>query len=315
MRLVVDRPEGGAVAQCPTGLADRRHTAATYHLRMDQSVGTRDPDAEHRVRAQYNIVEHGRSDASAIVFAHGFGCDQNMWRYVWPAFAASHRVILFDHLGFGQSDAAAHDSDRHADLYGYADDVIDICQALGLREVVFVGHSVSAMIGLLASQRDRERFSRLVLICPSPSFIDDGDYVGGFSRSDIAELLESLDSNVLGWSANMAPVIMGNPDRPELAEELAASICRADPTIARQFARTTFLSDHRTDLAQATTATLILQCSDDALAPVSVGTYVHDHLPDSTLVVLDAEGHCPNLSEPTATVAAIERFLEIPRGR
>jgi sigma-B regulation protein RsbQ len=284
-------------------------------LPMDQSDHIPDRDAERRVRASYNIVEHGRLDAAAILFAHGFGCDQNMWRYVWPAFAASHRVVLFDHVGFGHSDGAAHDPDRHADLYGYADDVIDICQALGLRDVVFVGHSVSAMIGVLASHRDPERFARLVLICPSPSFIDDGDYVGGFSRSDIAELLESLDSNVLGWSANMAPVIMGNADRPELAEELAASICQADPTIARQFARTTFLSDHRTDLAQTTTASLVLQCSHDALAPVSVGTYVHQQLPDSTLVVLDAEGHCPNLSEPAATVAAIERFLGTSRGR
>jgi sigma-B regulation protein RsbQ len=283
-------------------------------LPMDHPVHSPDLDVEQRVRARYNIVEHGRSDAPAMVFAHGFGCDQNMWRYVWPAFAGSHRVVLFDHIGFGQSDAAAHDPDRHADLRGYADDVIDVCQALGLRETVFVGHSVSAMIGVLASQRDPGGFARLVLICPSPSFIDDGDYVGGFSRSDIAELLESLDSNVLGWSANMAPVIMGNPDRPELAEELAASICQADPTIARQFARTTFLSDHRTDLAQTNTASLVLQCSDDALAPVSVGTYVHQQLPDSTLVVLNADGHCPNLSEPTATVAAIQRFLETPRG-
>jgi sigma-B regulation protein RsbQ len=272
-------------------------------------------DLSRLVRARHNIVEHGNPDAPAMLFAHGFGCDQNMWRYVWPSFAATHRVLLFDHIGFGQSDAAAHDPDRHVDLRGYADDVLDICRTLGLREAVFVGHSVSAMIGVLASQRDPGRFSRLVLICPSPSFIDDGPYVGGFSRSDIDELLESLDSNVSGWSATMAPVIMGNPDRPELAEELAAGICRADPTIARQFARTTFLSDHRADLAQTTTASLILQCSHDALAPVSVGAYVHRHLPDSTLVVLDADGHCPNLSEPTATVAAIERFLGTFDGR
>jgi sigma-B regulation protein RsbQ len=272
-------------------------------------------DVARRVRARHNIVEHGNPEAPAILFAHGFGCDQNMWRYVWPSFAATYRVLLFDHIGFGESDATAHDPDRHADLRGYADDVLDICQALGLHEAVFVGHSVSAMIGVLASQREPAQFSRLVLICPSPSFIDDGPYVGGFSRSDIDELLESLDSNVLGWSATMAPVIMGNPDRPELAEELAAGICRADPTIARQFARTTFLSDHRADLDKTTTASLILQCSHDALAPVSVGTYVHRHLPDSTLVVLDADGHCPNLSEPAATVAAIERFLGTSRGR
>jgi sigma-B regulation protein RsbQ len=277
---------------------------------MDMSTRASHLGMAGRARARNNVVEHGRTDGPPIVFAHGFGCDQTMWRHVWPAFATSHRVILFDHIGFGRSDARADDPERHSSLYGYADDVIDICSELKLMEVVFVGHSVSAMIGALASQREPARFSRLVMVCPSPSFIDDGEYVGGFSRPDIDELLQALDDNVLGWSATMAPVIMGNPDRPELADELAASICRANPTIARRFARTTFLADHRGDLPLTATTTLVIQCSDDALAPVDVGRYVHRHLPSSQMVLLDAEGHCPNLSEPTATVAAIERFLE-----
>jgi sigma-B regulation protein RsbQ len=281
---------------------------------MDHAGPTQQTPRDQPVRARHNVVEHGNPAAPAMLFAHGFGCDQDMWRFVWPAFAATHRVVLFDHLGFGRSDRREYDPSRHRDLQGYADDVLDICASLGLREAVFVGHSVSAMIGILASQRDPSRFSQLVLVCPSPSFLNDGQYRGGFSRADIDELLESLDSNVLGWSTTMAPVIMGNPDRPQLSEELAASICRADPGIARQFARITFLADHRADLAQTTTPSLILQCARDALAPVSVGEYVHRHIPNSALVVVDADGHCPNLSEPAATVAAIQQYLDASRG-
>jgi sigma-B regulation protein RsbQ len=262
-----------------------------------------------RLRARHNIVERGVPDGPVIVLAHGFGCDQGMWRDVWPAFAATHRVITFDHIGFGLSDPTAHDPARHRDLWGYAEDVLEICRVLDLSQIVFVGHSVSAMIGILASQRQPRRFGRLVLICPSPSFIDDGDFHGGFSRADIEELIEALDSNYLSWSSTMAPVIMGNADRPELARELEASFCRADPAIARQFARATFLADHRADLAATTTPSLIVQCSHDALAPVSVGRYMQRHLPLSELVVLEAEGHCPNVSEPAATVAVMQRFL------
>jgi sigma-B regulation protein RsbQ len=256
-----------------------------------------------------NVVLHGPQDGRPIVFAHGFGCDQKMWRYVWPAFADDHRVVLFDHVGAGDSDAAAFDRRRYASLQGYADDVIEICHELALEDVVFVGHSVSAMIGVLAAQAEPGRFERLVLIGPSPRYVDDDDYVGGFTRQDIDGLLESMDSNFVGWSSAMAPVIMGNPDRPELGEELTESFCRADPEIARHFARVTFLSDNRADLQRVETPSLILQCSHDAIAPEVVGDYVHRALRNSRLVLLEATGHCPNLSAPAETVAAIRAFL------
>jgi sigma-B regulation protein RsbQ len=258
---------------------------------------------------RHNVHVHGAPDGPPIVFAHGFGCDQNMWRYVWPAFAYDHRVVLFDHLGTGGSDARAYDPSRHASLDSYAEDVLDIVAELDLRDVIFVGHSVSAMIGVLAVAAQPERFDRLVLVSPSPRFIDDEGYVGGFARADIEELLESMDSNYLGWSSTIAPVIMGNPDRPELGEELTGSFCAADPDIARRFARVTFLSDNRADLPKVPVPALVLQCSDDAIAPVSVGTYVAERLPQGELVVLPATGHCPNLSAPRETVAAIQEFL------
>ena len=262
------------------------------------------------VRGRNNVHESGRADGQPIVFAHGFGCDQNMWRYVAPRFEADHRVVLFDHVGHGGSDLAAYDAERYSSLHGYARDVNELCEALDLRDVVLVGHSVSAMIGLLAvREADPGRFAKLVMVGPSPRYIDDEGYVGGFSRADIEELLESLDSNYLGWSSAMAPVIMGNPDRPELGEELTASFCRTDPEIARQFAQVTFLSDNRADLSSVDIPTLVLQCSQDAIAPVEVGRYVHESIPGSTLVVLDAIGHCPNLSAPEATSEAISDFV------
>jgi sigma-B regulation protein RsbQ len=244
-----------------------------------------------------------------MLFAHGFGCDQNMWRHVWPAFAEDHRVVLFDHVGMGNADPSAYDRARHASLDGYADDVLEICEELALRDAVLVGHSVSAMIGVLAVAREPERFDRLVLVSPSPCFIDNGDYVGGFTRGDIEELLDSMDSNYLGWSSTIAPVIMGNPQRPELGEELVDSFCRADPEIARRFARVTFLSDNREDLARVPVRSLVLQCSDDAIAPVSVGEYVAEQLPRGELTLLSATGHCPNLSAPAETIEAIQQFL------
>jgi sigma-B regulation protein RsbQ len=245
-----------------------------------------------------------------MVFAHGFGCDQNMWRYVWPEFVADHRIVLFDHIGNGGADVSAFDRSRYATLHGYADDVLDICRELDLDDVIFVGHSVSAMIGVLAAAAEPERFATLVLIGPSPRYIDDDDYVGGFSREDINGLLESLDSNYLGWSSEMAPVIMGNADRPELGEELTNSFCRADPEIASHFAKVTFLSDNRVDLARVHTPSLVLQCSNDAIAPESVGRYVSNELPNGRMMMLEASGHCPNLSAPAETVAAIRSFLE-----
>jgi sigma-B regulation protein RsbQ len=244
-----------------------------------------------------------------MLFAHGFGCDQNMWRLVTPAFEDQYRVVLFDYLGHGQSDRSAYDRSRYTSLEQYADDVLEICSELDLRDIVFVGHSVSAVIGVLAAAKAPERFGRLVLIGPSPCYINTGDYVGGFTRSQVDELLDFLDSNHLGWSSAMAPVIMGNPDRPELGEELTNSFCRTDPDIAKQFARVTFLSDNRNDLVPLGIRSLILQCRHDVIAPLCVGEFVHRRLPGSELVVLDVAGHCPHLSAPKETVAAIQDFL------
>jgi len=262
------------------------------------------------VARRHHVTVHGPDGAQPIVFAHGFGCDQNMWRHVAPRFADRYRVVLFDLLGMGQSDVSAYDPRRYRTLDGHAADILELCAALDLTDVVFVGHSVSSMIGVLASIAEPDRFSGLVLVAPSPRYLDDVDYVGGFSLGDIEEMLESLESNYLGWSGTMAPVIMGRPDRPELGDELAGSFCRTDPAVARQFARVTFLSDNRADLGRVTTPSLVLQCRSDVIAPMQVGQYVADHLPGAALTVLDAKGHCPNLSEPDQTSAAIEAFLK-----
>ncbi|MDQ1384831.1 MAG: sigma-B regulation protein RsbQ [Actinomycetota bacterium] len=258
---------------------------------------------------RYNVNVTGRADGQPMVFAHGFGCDQNMWRYVAPRFEKNFRVVLFDYIGAGGSDLGAYDPERYASLDAYASDVLEICRSLDLQNVVFVGHSVSAMIGALAAIREPERFAKLVFLGPSPRYINDETYTGGFGEEDIHELLDSLDSNYLGWSRAMAPVIMGNPDRPELGEELTESFCRTDPEIARRFARTTFLSDNRADLPRVTTPTLVVQCSNDAIAPVAVGEYVRDALPDSRFVLLPVTGHCPNLSAPDQTADAIAAFV------
>jgi sigma-B regulation protein RsbQ len=258
---------------------------------------------------RHNVKVSGRPDGQPMVFAHGFGCDQNMWRYVAPRFEDRFRVVLFDQIGSGGSDPSAYDPNRYTSLAAYADDLLQICRDLALEDVVFVGHSVSAMIGVLASIAEPERFAKLVLVGPSPRYLDDDGYSGGFRDEDIAELLASLESNYLGWSSAMAPVIMGNADRPELGEELTESFCRADPTVAAQFARVTFLSDNRADLVKVATPTLVLQCTNDAIAPVAVGEYVRDAIPGSSMVLLDATGHCPNLSAPDATASAIAAFL------
>jgi len=232
-----------------------------------------------------------------------------MWRFVASAFEDRYRTVLFDFVGAGRSDLSAYDPQRYSTLDGYAADVIDVMQALDLRDVIFVGHSVAAMIGVLVAAREPDRFGALILVAPSPRYIDDDDYVGGFSEQDIEGLLVSLESNYLGWSSTMAPVIMGNADRPELGAELTASFCRTDPEIQKRFARATFLSDNRADLAQVKLPTLVLQCSDDVIAPDCVGEYVHAKVPGSTLVKLKATGHCPNLSAPAETVGTIAAFL------
>jgi sigma-B regulation protein RsbQ len=260
------------------------------------------------VTQRNNVQVRGRG-TRPMLFAHGFGCDQNMWRLVAPAFEDSYRTILFDYVGAGQSDVSAYNPVKYSTLDGYAADLLEICSELDLSDIVFVGHSVSAMIGVLAARRQPARFGALILIGPSPRYIDDVDYVGGFSRQDIEGLLDSLESNYLGWSSAMAPVIMANPDRPELGSELTNSFCRMDPAIAGQFARVTFLSDSRSDLPEVRTPTLVLQCSHDVIAPDAVGEYVHRHMPVSRLVTLNATGHCPNLSAPAETIAAINHFL------
>jgi sigma-B regulation protein RsbQ len=263
------------------------------------------------ISTRHNVTVTGKPDGQAMVFAHGFGCDQHMWRDVAPRFEDEYRVVRFDHVGAGGSDLSAYDPERYGSLHGYAQDVLEICHGLDLHDVVFVGHSVSAMIGVLAAAAEPELFSRLVLVGPSPRYIDDVGYTGGFSREDIDELLDSLDSNYLGWSSAMAPVIVGNADRPALGAELTESFCRTDPVIAKHFARVTFLSDNRADLAQVHVPTLVLQCSDDVIAPVEVGRFVSRTMPNATMVMLDATGHCPNLSAPEQTAGAIADFLRV----
>ncbi len=255
-----------------------------------------------------NVNVTGSGDR-AIVFAHGFGCDQAMWAPVARNFERDFRVVLFDYVGHGQSDLGAYSTERYSSLSGYADDVVEIGRTLGLENAVFVGHSVSAMIGALATLKAPDMFSDLVMVGPSPRYIDDDGYRGGFSREQIDELLEFLADNHLGWSAAMAPAIMGNPDRPELSGRLENSFCNTDPEIARDFARVTFLSDNRADLEQIRARTLVLQCSNDIIAPVEVGEFMHAKLPNSDYRLLQATGHCPNLSAPEEVTTAIREFV------
>lgn len=256
-----------------------------------------------------NIKIVGNQSGPTLFLAHGFGCDQNLWRLIVDRLQSDFRIVLMDHVGSGASDPEAWDDTKYSSLDGYADDVVEILRDLDLRDVVFVGHSVAAIIGVLAVITESDRIAKLVMVTPSPRYIDDDGYRGGFSRADIDELLESLELNYLGWSHAMAPVIMGNSDRPEFAEELEASFCRTDPDCARVFARATFPSDNRADLPRVSVPTLILECSEDAIAPASVGAYVHQHISGSQLVTLDATGHCPHVSDPDATAQAIAEFV------
>lgn len=256
-----------------------------------------------------NNVQIKGQGSQAIIFAHGFGCDQNMWRFITPAFEKEYQTILFDHVGAGHSDISSYNKTKYSSLHGYAADVIEIVEELELQKPIFVGHSVSAMIGVLSAIAKPDYFDRLVLVGPSPCYINDGDYIGGFTREQIEGLIESLEANYFGWSASMAPVIMGNPDQPELGEELTNSFCRAEPEIAKQFARVTFFSDNRADLGRLETPSLILQCSQDIIAPIAVGHYLHKHLKNSEMQIMRATGHCPNLSAPEETITLIQNYL------
>jgi sigma-B regulation protein RsbQ len=245
-----------------------------------------------------------------MLFAHGFGCDQNMWRYVIPAFENDYRIVLFDYVGAGKSDRSAYVQSRYSTLNGYADDVLDICKALNLKNIIFIGHSVSSMIGVLAANRQPELFSDLIFIGPSPRYINDEGYVGGFEQKDIAGLLDTMDKNYIGWANFLGPAIMKNPDRPELAEELTASFCSTDPKIARRFAEVTFFADNRADLIEIRVPSLIMQCSDDLIAPLEVGEYLAKNIPLSTLKVMKATGHCPHMSSPEETIDVINEYLK-----
>lgn len=260
-----------------------------------------------------HVVVSGRLDGPPMVFAHGFGCDQQMWRFVAPAFAATHRVVLFDHIGCGHSDSAAYDDARHARIEGYAQDVVELLDALDLRDAVFVGHSVSAMIGALAAIERPSRFGRLIMVCPSPRYLNDPpDYVGGFERDAIEGLIDLMDANLLGWADYLAPAVIGAQNGEPLTDELRASFCAGDAYITRRFARATFYADNRADLPRVRVPTLVMQVADDAIAPRCVGEYTHRHIAGSRYHLLDGVGHCPHMTQPEATVAAIREELARP---
>lgn len=244
-----------------------------------------------------------------MLFAHGFGCDQNMWRFVAPEFEKDYRVVLFDYVGAGRSDLASYDESRYATLDGYAQDVLDICEALDLRDVIFVGHSVSSIVGVLAANREPERFAHLIMLGPSARYLNDEGYVGGFERAELEGLLDLMEKNYIGWANFLAPVIMKNGDRPELSAELEQSFCSTDPKIARRFAEATFFADNRADLQMLKVPSLILQCRDDAIAPEEAGKFIHDAAPGSTFHLLEATGHCPHMSHPVETIDAVRHYL------
>ncbi|HUF65680.1 MAG TPA: alpha/beta hydrolase [Gemmatimonadaceae bacterium] len=244
-----------------------------------------------------------------MMFAHGFGCDQNMWRFLTPEFENDYRIVLFDYVGAGKSDLTAYDPARYSRLEGYAADILEICRALDLRDVILVAHSVSSMIAALAAIDEPDRFARIIMVGPSPRYINDAGYVGGFERTDIEELLETMERNYIGWANFLAPVVMNTPDHPELTQELTESFCSTDPNVARRFAEVTFFSDNRDDLPRVTVPTLVIQCSDDLIAPSSVGDYVSRHIPHSKLRLLEATGHCPHMSHPEETIHVIREYL------
>jgi sigma-B regulation protein RsbQ len=256
-----------------------------------------------------NNIHISGNGTQPMLFAHGFGCDQNMWRYLTPAFYQDYKIILFDYVGAGKSDLSAYNPERYSSLEGYAQDVIEIIQELKLKDVIFVGHSVSSMIGLLAAIKHPEYFDRLVMVGPSPCYINDKDYKGGFERKDIEGLFDTMEKNYIGWANFLAPAIMGHADRPELGKELTESFCSTDPVIARQFAEATFFSDNRKDLSKNKIPSLLLQCSEDIIAPTEVGEYLAKNLPNSTLKVMKATGHCPHMSEPEETISLMKKYL------
>jgi sigma-B regulation protein RsbQ len=272
-----------------------------------------DKDTITNILLRNNVKTFGKG-SQPMMFVHGFGCDQNMWRFITPAFEDDYRIVLFDYVGSGKSDIKAYNPERYADLNGYTEDILDVCRALQLRNVIVVGHSVSSMTALLSAIKEPEIFKSLIFVGPSPCYINQApDYVGGFERQDITELFAMMDKNFIGWANFLAPAIMKNSERPELGEELTESFCSTDPKIARQFAEATFFSDNRRDLPKLQIPSLILQCTDDLLAPLEVGHYVHQHTPNSTLRIMKATGHCPHMSAPEETILLIKEYLNSTR--
>lgn len=255
-----------------------------------------------------NVNVTGKGD-KVIVFAHGFGCSQNAWRRITSAFTDDYKLVLFDYVGAGKSDISAYDKVRYDKLEGYAEDILEICNELNIKDAVFVGHSVSAMIGALASIKDHSVFKKLIFIAPSPSYLNEPDYVGGYEKEDIESLLELMEEDYTGWAKLLSPKIIGNADRPDLEEEMEDNFCTTDHEIVKQFARITFLSDNRKDLPNIPVESLTLQCSEDIIAPLEVGEYIKKHTPNNTMIVLKATGHCPHMSAPDETIAAIRSFL------
>lgn len=259
-----------------------------------------------------NVTISGKG-SQPMLFAHGFGCDQTMWRFISPAFEDDYRLIQFDYVGCGKSDLSAYNHEKYNSLHGYAQDILDICEALDLKDVILVGHSVSSIIGILANLQKPHIFDSLILICPSPCYINSPGYTGGFEKSDLEELLEVMDSNYVSWAHYLAPIVMKNPDKPMLSEELGNSFCSINPEITKKFAELTFFSDNREDLKKVETPCLILQCSEDDIAPDEVGDYVNEELKNSVLFKLKASGHCPHMSEPAETIESIQKFLVLDR--
>lgn len=257
-------------------------------------------------RNNVQMVGHG---PRTLLFVNGFGCDQTMWRYITPAFSEHFKLVLFDHVGGSLSDTNAYEPLKYATLHGYAHDVLAICKQLDLQQVTLIGHSVGAMIGVLAAVAEPQWFQQLLLLCPSPCYFNEPGYHGGFDKDDINSMLQFMQTDYVGWADTFAPLIMGNPDQPSLADELSYSFCQTIPAIAQQFARVTFLSDNRLDIAHLKTPCVVLQSANDLIAPPEVGAYMEAHIPGSTLITLPVAGHCPQLSAPVETLLAMEACL------
>ncbi|MYL23199.1 alpha/beta fold hydrolase [Halomonas alkaliantarctica] len=266
-------------------------------------------DESAYIRRRNNVTVRGQGERT-LMLAHGFGCDQKMWRFLIPRLERHYTLVLFDYVGSGNSDTSAFDVERYARLEGYAQDILDICEALSLKDVTLIGHSVSSIIGLIACETAPERFSRLVMIAPSPSFQNHPpDYYGGFEQEDLQDLLDLMDMNYIDWANYLAPLVMDKQNGDTLVNELSDSFCSIDPVAAKTFAQATFTADYRHILPDTPCPTLIVQSKHDALAPQHIGHYMHDVMPHSTLLMIDTVGHCPHMSHPRQVLDAVLDFL------